>query len=208
LTSGGFFGVTGPIVASSELRLDVWDFEVTQDLDLGPRWDLLVGGGVRYAHISQNYRADLAGSFPGLPAGTATVASGHNFNGAGPSFVIEGRRNLGDGGLALYVNTRGAILFGSGQQRAFSRSTGGLALFVGSADAEAHQSDVIPYGEIEVGVEVGRDMGNTRLVVQAGAAGMIWYGVGNAANNNRALSPDDSSNLGFFGLALRAGLTF
>lgn len=196
-TSGGaglFTGVAGnTIVARNELDFDVWDLEVTQNVELGSCWEVTFGGGIRYAHIVQNYSATLIPAAAGV-APTFFNAS-NTFDGFGPSFVLEGRRKMGES-MALYASTRAAILFGDNSRSAF---VGPVAPFADVTDRD----DVLPYGEIEIGVETGRDLGNARLVVQTGITGMIWYGLGSAVD-----TAPQNGNLGFFGLVARAGITF
>jgi hypothetical protein len=188
----------------SNLRLDVWDLEATKSLQSGP-WTLLVAAGVRYAHMSQDY------NFVGVETATgdtATLRSGHNFNGIGPSFALESRRALGGNGLALYGNARGAVLFGTAKQTAFFALADAAGVVTASALNTAQQSDVLPVGELEVGLEYGRQMGHVRVFAQAGFVGQVWWGAGNASNTAIFGSSDNSSNLGFVGGAFRLGFSF
>jgi hypothetical protein len=76
------------------------------------------------------------------------------------------------------------------------------------ATSRAQQADVIPVGELEIGGEYSRDLGRYRLFAQAGLVGQVWWGAGNAANNNSGGSPNNSSDLGFLGFVFRGGISF
>jgi hypothetical protein len=134
---------------------------------------------------------------------TATLQSGHNFNGAGPTLAVEGRRAIGNSGFALYGNGRAALLFGTARQEVhFAHPT------AGAFDNAARQADVLPIGEIELGVEYGRDVGRLRAFAQAGCHGQFWWGAGNASNTAVLGGPDNSSSVGLVGGAFRVGVTF
>jgi len=195
---------------NSNLRLNVWDLEATQDLHLGC-WGLTLSGGARYVHMSQDYNA-----FRANPGGTAptvfisedaeSVQSGHNFNGAGPTVSLEARRALGDTGLVLYGLTRGSLLFGSGkQQTALTREVTGTSrgtpfdLLV-TSDSVASRDDFVPIIELEVGAEYGMDFGRCHPFIRTGLVGQTWFGAGNATNV--------TGNFGFLGLSATAGANF
>src|SRR5262249_8024945 len=105
---------TDSLGAFSQLRLNVWDFEATEDLSVGP-WSILVAGGVRYAHLAETYNATVR-TTAGTPG--QELASGHNFNGAGPTLAFAVNRPLGSTHFYLYGNCRGSVLFGTAKQSA------------------------------------------------------------------------------------------
>src|SRR5262249_49501055 len=56
-------------LVKAHLAMNVWNVEVTDRVEVG-LWDLLVAGGLRYAHVAQRYDAfDAFGDF---------LQSGHN----------------------------------------------------------------------------------------------------------------------------------
>jgi len=218
----GPFGPGGPVIpqtlnVTSKLELQVWDLEALQAAQLG-RFDLLFSGGLRLAHIDQQYNAYVgflvpAGiGGPGMPPFsfpvTEAILSGHSFTGAGPLASLEARRPLGNSGFALYGLARGSVLFGSGTQTV---TKAGFAPTLGLTDVEdvgtEHHDPVIPVGEFEVGAEYGRTVGRARLFGQLGFVGQIWWGAGNASNTDSA-TVSNVQNLGFFGLAVRAGINY
>jgi hypothetical protein len=229
----------------ARLHLDVWDFEATQDVQAGC-WSLLFAGGVRHAHMSQNYDALRSRSgtidtgFGGSTTFTVdsdTLSSGHSFDGTGPVLALEARRPLGDTGLALFGSARGAILFGSGKQQATLQSVrigrnsfpGPIPFFMihgASAvppvsnfntvtvnESFASWDDVLPVGELELGVEYARNIGPARLFAQLAFVGQVWWGADDSARSATStfFSPGSGSadsNLGLIGLSLRTGVDY
>jgi hypothetical protein len=183
------------VTATSELRVDVWDLEATYVFHCGC-WSLLTSAGARYAHMSQDYALFLES-----PGGSAVLAASHNFNGFGPTFSIQGQRQVGDSPFSLYGTARGSILFGSAHTVAS----------IGSSLATSQQTDVLPIGEIEVGGQWGKVRGNYRLFAQLGFVGQAWFGGGNASQGASTLvggTVDSGTNFGFFGGVARAGINF
>lgn len=189
------------------LQITVIDLEALQVFNWG-LWSLQFSGGVRYSHLAQHYnhlRVPAAGSFD-------AITSGHNFRGAGPTLGIEARRDLGFWGLGLYGSARGSLLYGTGRQNAFLVGSGSLV-----ATASASRSDVIPVTELELGLDWCKQIKQCRFFVQAAVVGQVWYGAGNAANNEMILPvgqgflgnvADNNANLGLFGGKLVFGLEF
>gem|GEM_PF-919390 len=188
----------------SDLKISVIDLEATQSFDLG-MWSLQFSGGARYAHMSQSYNSVL---FP-LLGGADTISSGHQFRGAGPTVAVELKRNLGVWGLGLYGSARGALLFGTGKQDAFQVINGNPATVASNS-----RSDVMPVTELEFGIDCSKQIGHCKIYMQAAVVGMVWYGAGNAANNDLIpilVDPEVSNNgtnLGLFGGKLVFGVDF
>jgi hypothetical protein len=210
-----FSGLAQTLNVTSKLELQVWDLEALQAAQLGG-FDLLFSGGVRLAHIDQQYDAYLGIHVPAGPLGppfpvqlTNGILSGHSFTGAGPLASLEARRPLGNSGFALYGLARGSVLIGSGRQTVTAAEFASPASLGGpvvSAVNSQHQDPVIPVGEFEVGAEFGRTVGRARLFGQLGFVGQMWWGAGNASNTDTVTS--NVQNLGFFGLAVRAGINY
>jgi hypothetical protein len=191
--------VFGTADISSELHIDSYDFEATCQMERC-KWCLLLGGGVRYVHLDQVYASNITDV-----NGISRIAlSRHNFNGAGPTFSLSGRRPF-HSCFALYGNLHGSVLFGgtgddfqasnalTGQNQSFSR----------------HQIGVLPIGELEVGAELSHCFHRARLFLQTGFVGQVYWGAGSASNFDALNSSATSNNnLGMVGLAVRAGLAF
>lgn len=207
-------GRDATLAITSKLQLQVWDAEAMNSVQTG-NWNLLVAGGVRFAHINQHYNAFAAGDSGGGGGPiSANVISGHSFTGAGPVLALEARRFLGDSGLALYSSARGALLFGSAKQNATDIFTGGGATF---ADSSAdRRNSVLPVGELELGLELGRNIGSSHAFGQIALVGQEWWGAGSASrgiNTNIFGVPipggsSVDSDLGFLGVSFRLGLNY
>lgn len=189
--------VNGAITASSHLAVNVGDLEATCNLD-SAKWSHLFGMGVRYTHMSQDYRATLADA-----ATRIDLSSSHNLNGAGPSFSLETKRRIRESGFSIYGQMHGAIIFGQANE-AFSAVNNAVP----QQFTRGHY-DVLPVGELEIGGEYQRNMGRAKLFIQAGFVGQIWWGGGNASNVD-PIGPGSASNsnFGFIGLAVRAGVRY
>lgn len=189
--------VSGIANAFSTFTVNVLDVQATYTHD-GARWSFLSACGVRYSHMSQDYRTNITS-----PATNIQLVSGHNFNGAGPSFAFDAKRRIGESGFSLYGNLYGAILFGNAKdaQTAVTNGTP-LGLF-------QERTNVIPVGEVELGAEYCRNAGRANLFMQCGFIGQVWWGGGNASNLD-AIGPTSASNhnFGLLGLSLRAGVRF
>jgi len=185
------------IIADSKLRFDVWDFEAFE-LFHPCRWSLLVSGGIRYAHLSQDYTAVVGGG----SGGTFDLLSGHNFNGAGPTLSVGGKRPLGDSNLYVYGNLRGSVLFGSGQQTAADNL--GVGNIIQATD------DVLPEAELEIGLGWYRALGQAQFFAQVGLVSQVWIDAGNSSRSEitpTVLSQTDAT-LGLLGLSMRVGVNY
>jgi hypothetical protein len=216
LSIPSFFVIpNAPMSLSSNLRLDVWDFEAIRETEVG-RWGLLFSAGFRYAHLSQNYRAFQAfqGEFnppPGVLIPSFSLhevdrlSSGHNFNGAGPTLALEAKRPLGNSGFALFANLRGAMLFGESKRQVdLVTQTGpfGQTTFtsVGISDVHSVRDTVLPVAELEMGVEYSRTWGAVRPFLRTGLVAQTWFDAGSASSL--------AGDLGFLGLSVTAGLNY
>lgn len=199
----GGAGVIG--IAESTLNVLTWDFELTKQWDC-ECWTIVGTAGLRYAHLAQNYRATGSAPQGAMIVFPGELASGHNFNGLGPTVSTEAKRHLGNGGASLYANGRLSLVYGTGQQSAY------LSGAPDSLDLERHarQADLIPITELEIGLEANRDLGRASLLVQTGIVGQVYFGAGNAANSESIFTngADSTSNLGFVGLVFRVGVGF
>ncbi len=191
--------------------LNVFDIEATNNFKFGS-WSLLAFAGVRIAHIGQS----IDGTGANIDNTDVAVGSTTNdFNGAGPTFGIETRRQVGDTDFFFYGSARGSVLFGCSHQDA---SGGVFGLDNGSGALSASEATVVSAGEFEIGGEWTRQL-NDRLsvFVQAGLVGQIWWGVGNASQIQSLYTYSDSNihsavgpggNFGLFGGVFRAGISF
>lgn len=187
--------IAGAVLAASQLRINVFDLQGTYNWD-SAFWSHLVGFGVRGTSMSQGYQAALAS-----PATQISLASNHDFNGAGPCVSFETKRRLGESGFAIYGQVYGSILFGNLDESYTAVNAGVPQAFTHSC------TEALPVGEMELGVEYLRNVGRAKIFVQAGFTGQIWWGGGNASNLD-ALGTASHSNFGLFGAAFRAGVRY
>jgi hypothetical protein len=204
-------GKSGTFAATSQLQLQVEDFEAFQQFSAGPL-NFLLAGGVRLAHINQEYDAFVNQSLGGS-IHHETLLSGHNFLGVGPVAALEVRRCLGKCGLGLYGSGRGSVLFGSAKQNALSSGSLGDPSPI---TVDSHWDPVLTVGELECGLEYNRVAGRARLFGQAALVGQEWFAAGNASRTAQGGVPTGfpinqvttDSNLGFFGVVFRLGMDF
>jgi hypothetical protein len=217
--------VNGPeqVLATNNIRLNVWDFEATQDFHRGC-WTLGVSAGLRYAMLNQSYAAARVG-FTGLLPPQFQDGDGddailndenvllahHSFNGIGPTASLDIHRPIRNSGFALYGTARGSILFGRSHQSALTLSHFQFAE-TDPADAAENvdtatssslvtvHDQVMPVAEVEAGAEWSRHMGRFVPFVRVGVVAQSWFDAGSATDLN--------GDLGFFGMTLTAGLTF
>jgi hypothetical protein len=201
----------GTVTAAEQLRLNVWDFEGTEEFAWG-NWRGELALGARYAALANTYLA--TGSLVTVsPTGatttlTETLGSHTNFNGIGPTVAFELRRCLGGPRLSIFANARGAILFGTTHQGGFDVSeqtrvsvAGALVGERTAQDTQFHdRQQAVPVGEMEIGAEWSRCMGGITPFVRASVVGQTWLEVGTATDVDGALS--------FIGLSLTAGVNF
>jgi hypothetical protein len=187
------------IVADSKLRFDVWDFEAFE-LFHPCHWSLLLSGGIRYAHLSQDYAAIVGG---GAGGALTALTSGHDFSGAGPTVSLCGKRPLGAANLYVYGNLRGSILFGNGRQTA--------ADSVGVGNITQTTDDVMPEAELEIGLGWYRALGQAQFFAQMGLVSQVWIDAGNSSRSE--ISPisagsQTDATLGLLGLSMRVGINY
>jgi hypothetical protein len=195
-----------------DLHLVVWDVEATQALDVGA-WSLLLTGGVRFAHLSQNYSAVRSISGPEQEVGlvvqqdTSILVAGHNFNGAGPMVSFEAHRPIADTGLLFYGTARGSLLFGTRKQNVNTEEVYAVTLAdntpfsLGHTEAAtAHGDTLLPVMELEVGIEYGLPVGQFYPFIRTGLVAQVWFGAGNSSSTD--------GDLGFLGLEASLGVNF
>jgi hypothetical protein len=173
----------------------------------------LFSGGVRYAHLSQNFDARLVSHDFGPEIDL--LRSGHNFSGAGPTLALEARRPIGNTRFAIYGDVRGSLLFGEASQRVYLLNTfqGPFGPITYSSQVRWNHDTFLPVGEMELGAEYSQLFGGVGNVlrqlhgkpplsafIRTGLVAHSWFGAGSASS--------DGGNLGFLGLEVTAGLDY
>ncbi len=202
------FGPTERAEARSDIQFLIFDFEATYALQTG-RWSLLGSAGIRYLNLSQSYRFDVTSTDPGFGIDVFTFYANNNFNGLGPTLSAEGKYRVNDF-LQLYANSRGSILFGGGS------STGGFTIAGGplslNLESTSHRSDILPIAELELGTEFTQTLGQFNFFARVGFLGQAWFGADNATQGLSTIlgsnNGPQSSNLGFYGLSIRTGVSY
>ena len=194
----------------SSLCLLVVDAELTLPVQVG-RFGALFSGGVRYADMDQSYDYDR---FDNDGDDEDQLRSSHDLQAFGPTFGAEATYALG-GGLSVYTNFRGSIVFGERQER------GTLHTDIndeGGGDEDSafiNQDTAVAIAEIEGGLGWTHDWGRWGLDLRAGVVSQMWFNAGNASQNEHIIGdsqPDESldpgANLGLLGLRVSAGVHF
>jgi hypothetical protein len=180
---------------SNDLRLDIWDLEVMQEVSLC-HWSILLSGGARYAHIRQ--RAYEVGYDPGFLDLQVAKAS-NRFQGVGPTVAAEARRGLCCG-VALYGSARGSILFGNKRNQSnfvyFDLDAPTPVLAEYDQFRDSHE-DVLPISELELGLEWGGEVCDSHVFVQVAWVGQAYHELGSATHDGL---------LGMHGLSFTMGV--
>jgi hypothetical protein len=175
----------------SRLQIYTYDLEATKEVDAG-NWAWLFSGGGRYLHSAQDYSGSLVNAGGGF---FETVNFGHNISCAGPTAAVQGRWRLGGSSVAVFGAVRGSLLVGPSHQVFSSLGQ------TGNTDLNQNkQNDTLPVGELELGLEYGRNVNGAGLFVQAAVVDQTYFGLGSASQAD--------GNLSLFGFRLTVGLGY
>jgi Legionella pneumophila major outer membrane protein precursor len=189
--------VNGAVAATSRLAVNVVDLQGTYTYE-SPRWTHLLGLGVRYTSLTQDYQAAIS-----APATNLNLTASHDLTGAGPCFSLETKYRLAETGFSLYGQIYGSIVFGHAGESYSALNNGVRQQMTGNPNS------ILPVGELELGAEYQKHVGRATLFLQAGFNGQIWWGGGNASNlDGVGASSATHNNFGFLGIALRAGVRY
>ncbi len=164
--------------------------------------------GFRYSTLRQRYKATLASA----PI-NATLESKQEFSGVGLTGSVQTFYPM-DNGFSLYSNTRGSLLIGTNHKHSFYSLTVAANPALGQqGDVDETKRDLVPVGEVEVGVMWHRELANERgaavsgplLWVQAGLVGQVWGGAGmlSALENPQRFDDDE---LFLYGVSIVVGI--
>jgi hypothetical protein len=155
-------GTTGPL--SSHLNMTVVDLDYSsQELSLGPIWDMKWRTGVRIATIFFDSTA------------TTPVMSQHesnNFTGAGLHFGLDLRRKLGDSGFSVIGTADVGFVLGKVDQLYEETIPG-----TGSGSTTANQIEPAPVLEVRLGIDYAPHI-LPNLHFSAGYIYECWWVVG------------------------------
>jgi hypothetical protein len=129
------------------LELSATDFEVTDTICLGPTWQLLLSGGVRYAEF--RFFGQIDGDLGGVGEGASGIED--YFDGIGATVAAELRRSL-CWDLGLFASVRGSVLFGDEVFGVFDD-------FVVPLSFRFEESAIVrPVWEIQLGLDWSREI--------------------------------------------------
>ena len=106
MSQNSFVGTT-----SGSFDVEAIDFEVTDALIVGNKWDLTFSGGVRYAKFGWTQSSEGTLSLLTGQEGDVFYADTDKFEGVGGTAAMELHRNV-LGRLGVFANVRGSLLYG------------------------------------------------------------------------------------------------
>jgi hypothetical protein len=222
--TGAAAGIDDQLAFRSSLQLEVYDLEVTKRFRPGPT-TLAFSGGLRYARLSQTYDASLLSTPAVALADTvrSDLTSSHDFRGIGGTFAVDVTYPIGCCGVSLFAGARGSLLYGTGRESAslLTVTTDALGASTSQAlTASQSQDRLLPVGEIELGAEFAHRLGRGWWFLQTALVNQVWFGAGNASNNETITgtgtvsgtpptqAADNHINLGLFGLRASLGVRY
>lgn len=174
-----FFGLPGnsyAFAASSSVNVSSWDLEATKSF-FDSDWTCTAGAGLRYSYLEQKY-----GAASNSGGGLSQVDERNMFNGFGPTLSVSGRRRLGSFGIGTYGNARGALLFGEHDQRLTLNSGPLVNEGFDGGTYSASQRYVMPYLQLEWGLDYRLPIGRGSLVIENGIVGQAYFNAGNPSH--------------------------
>ncbi len=185
-------GNSPEFTAQSSLKLQTWDFEVTNQLTFC-RSLVTVGGGLRYAQMEQRYRA--ISRWPNNGAVSEVMSNHRDFEGVGPTLALDLLRPISCcSGLSLYFSGRGSALFGESDQ--VYRKSNPLANPANESFVRNDSNNSLYIAELGLGVQYTRGC----FFGRGGWEGQYWAGAGGPITN--------SGSLGLHGLSFMLGFNY
>jgi hypothetical protein len=192
--------------ASYDFEHYVVDLGVGQELDIGKRFGLRIGAGLRYANMAQDlditYREDPAGRW-------ADITHKNDFSGWG------GRVGLGldwrvGWGFNIFSSIAGSVLVGDFDLKLTEVDNG--TTIVGSVDDTIH-TRVVPVIETQVGIGYEYRLGNDWTIgAQAGYEWQNWFNMVTVKRFTDDVDDQnmytDTTDIGLDGFFFKAFMTF
>lgn len=144
-TRPGIIEVADTATGTSRFQHDVFDIAVGRIVDFDPNFNMRFQGGVRIAHIGQDFSA----FYDGGNASQTQVASGFDFVGAGLMVGGEAHWKVWRG-FSLYGQSHIGMLFGATDSRLRETDSNGLIV---NSDVTERASVAVPVFEIGLGLE-------------------------------------------------------
>jgi hypothetical protein len=199
------------IVRSFDFK--VGDLEVVKECSV---FDLffLLGGGVRYANITQKYSALRTNGGGFDPTGTSFVAIDREtlfmqsrFQGAGPTFCVELVHPIHNSCVSFYGTLRSSVLFGTDQfqqlhtSQTVATTAGVTTVTAPPADVSETDRHVSTYSlEAETGLQIGRRCGHCYVFGRVGALYSRWWDIGTPVSS--------TGSMDIYGGTLKLGIVY
>lgn len=192
------------IAADQDLELHVLDAEATwhREKDWG---SFTAAAGIRYARLENGYAATVFnGNTP-----SSFLRIHREFEGAGPTLALLGRRRLWNTSLALFASGRVSLLYGDHEINARGTNVGG----VGISRFGRKNEDLMPVTELQLGAEWSRPcrcLGGSTFFLRGALESQVWFDAGSGLGNSNTFGSPQSEdgNLGFFGFSFGGGWAF
>ncbi|MEN6494844.1 MAG: Lpg1974 family pore-forming outer membrane protein [Thermoguttaceae bacterium] len=172
LAAETFDTTVGGDALSGRGRLNMYsiDVEFMQRFDF-ETFSINGTAGMRVANIDRSFSMTSAGG-GGDPS---TLSLSNQYDGIGPTLSGEFRRPIGSGGLAVLVNSRGTLLFGSRKVNlVIPEDLAGFPDFP-QISITGEDDSFLAVGEIQMGFEWSRELSNgSRVFTNALWEGQAW----------------------------------
>ncbi len=202
------------LAVANSLNVNVLDFEATREIDAGPMFLVLSGGG-RYARLAQRYLAGVVNTDNDFldKAEVDLLQSHQRFVGWGPTLALQGWYALGLSRLAIYGSVRGTLLFGEARQAASTTqilASGGTMAAYPLSDVSAYRPTVVPVAELEMGIQWSGNWRRLRPFLRTGVLAQTWLDALSTSTvpTSGGDSANINSNLSFLGVVFQAGMNY
>jgi hypothetical protein len=182
---------TGTVGASYDVN--TLDFEITDALIVGRKWDLMLSGGIRYAKFRRAQLSDGSLDFFSTEGG-AQHLGGDTFEGAGATAALELHRNVFRR-IGVFTNIRGSLLYGDAEVFSLWESDESISNFIPDSQAGKIVGVVRSVWEAQLGVDWTHEMWQG-VYLTGRVAGEVQYWDSMVAN----------TDVGFAGLTFAVGL--
>ena len=153
-TRPGIIEIVDTATATTRFQHDIFDLALGRTVNFDPNFSMRFQGGVRIAHIGQDFSA----FYDGGNASQTQVASGFDFVGAGLMIGGEAHWNIWRS-FSLYGQSHLGMLLGATDSRLRETDSNGLVI---NSDVSERASVAVPVLEMGLGVEWTRGRWNLR----------------------------------------------
>jgi len=196
---GGIVIAAGDTAAATHsLRMSVLDMEFLKR-DIDAEGGFTASFGLRYARIDQWLHAsdtDAAGVLQNR------LRQQHNFEGIGPTIAAEYLKRFDCSDWGMFINARGALLYGDSNLRYDRRTPDALA----STVVDINDQDLLAVTEMQIGLDYRRPTCSCHeFFLRVALEAQYWANAGSASGEQDDDSAQDA-DLGFLGITIATGL--